>query len=487
MRAAINRPLFGTMLAALTALILLSCTTLAADDTATTKSKPKSIDGSWQGTLKVSGVELRLMFHFGKDEKGNLKATLDSPNQGAKGIAVDSATVSGDAVEVEVKVIQGTFEGKLNEDGTLIKGQWTQLGNVLPLDIKRLDEKPPEGRPQDPKKPYPYNEEEVICENKAAKIKLAGTLTWPKGNGPVPAVLLITGSGPQDRNESVVGHKPFLVLADFLTRRGIAVLRLDDRGVGGSTGEWENATTHDLTGDALAAVAFLKARKEIDPRRIGMLGHSEGGLIAPLAASRSGDVAFIVMMAGTGVNGEEILNRQGELLAPILGQGQDAAKNSHWHSTNREIINVLKVEPDQAKAEAKIRDLVAKAVEHSVGAQAELQKAQAEAQLKRILSPWMRFFLTYEPRIALRKVRCPVLAINGEKDMQVDPKQNLPPLEAALKEGGNKHYTVKELPGLNHLFQHCKTGSPTEYGAIEETIAPEVLELITTWIVDRTK
>jgi hypothetical protein len=480
MLAATCRSVRGDWLVTVAAWLLLACSAPAADEAV----PAKSIDGSWQGTLKAGAFELRVVFHIDKDEQGKLKATLDSPDQGAKGIPVDAVALSGDDVKIEVKRIGGAFAGKLGDGGGVIKGEWKQLGNTMALDLKRLDKKPVEGRPQDPKKPYPYAEEEVAYENAAAKIKLAGTLTLPKADGPVAAVLLITGSGPQDRDEALMGHKPFLVLADYLTRRGIAVLRVDDRGVGGSTGDSAASTTDDLTGDVLSGVAFLKTRKEIDPRRIGLIGHSEGGMIAPLAASRSNDVAFVVLMAGTGVTGEEILDRQGQLIAAAMGQ--DPAKVAEGQNINRQIFQALKEEPDQAKAEAQVRELLAKAIEESGSSKPEVLKAQADAQLKMILSPWFRFFLSYDPQLALRKVRCPVLAINGEKDLQVDPKQNLAPIEAALKAAGNTNYTIKELPGLNHLFQHCKTGAPSEYGTIEETIAPEALELIFTWIRERT-
>ena len=275
------------------------------------------------------------------------------------------------------------------------------------------------------------------------------------------------------------------MLADYLTRQGIAVLRVDDRGVGGSTGDPSTATTDDFTGDALAGVAFLKTRKEIDPRRIGLIGHSEGGMIAPQAASRSEDVAFIVMMAGTGVTGEEILYRQGELIAAAMGT--ESTEIESGQDSSRQIYKILREEPDRSKAETQVREILAELVAQSPDVSQEAAKGQIEVQLEMILSPWFRYFLTYDPRIALTKVHCPVLAINGEKDLQVDPKQNLPPIEAALKEGGNTNVTIKEFPGLNHLFQHCQTGAPSEYGKIEETFAPEALKLIADWINEQAR
>src|SRR5262249_4567618 len=329
--------------------------------------------------------------------------------------------------------------------------------------------------------------EEVAYENSAAKIKLAGTLTLPRTDGPVPAVLLITGSGAQDRDESLLGHKPFLVLADYLTRRGIAVLRVDDRGVGGSTGKVSESTTDDFTGDVLAGVAFLKGHREIDKGRIGLCGHSEGALVAPLAASRSDDVAFIVMLAGTGVPGEEVIFRQQELIA--RAQGVDGLALAAARGSQEQIFKIMREQPDLAQAEEQIRKVVAEQIAAAAAAAPDSKdalEAQANAQVKALFTPWYRFFLTYDPRPALRKVRCPVLALIGEKDLQVDPRQNLEPIEMALKEGGNRDYTAKELQGLNHLFQHCQTGSPAEYGKIDETFSPEALKLVGDWIVERT-
>lgn len=460
----------------------------AADEPPAAAAHP--LAGIWQGALNVGAVELRLVLKIA-EEDGELTGKIDSPDQGVKDIAVDTVALDEKAVRVELKALAASFEGELSDDGQQIAGHWKQSGLALPLTVKRLEKEPDYSRPQEPKKPYPYAEEEVTYENSQAGVKLAGTLTLPQAEQPVPAVLLITGSGPQDRDESLLGHKPFLVLADYLTRRGIAVLRVDDRGVGGSTGDPATSTTDDFAGDALAGVAYLKSRQEIDPAKIGLIGHSEGGLIAPLAASRSSDVAFIVMLAGTGVRGEEILYRQAELITRASGASDEQVATAG--EQQRQLFEVLRQEPDPAAAEVKLREIVAQLVEEAAAkpdqaadqAPAETIKAQAEAQVKALVSPWFRFFLTYDPRLALSKVTCPVLAINGEKDLQVDPKQNLPPIEEALKAGGNKDYTIRELAGLNHLFQTCQSGAPAEYGKIDETFAPAALELIADWILER--
>lgn len=478
----VRRTMLGVCLS--TAATLFSANILAADE-----PLPAAADrlaGNWQGALKVGAVELRLVLKIVKDAKqpGGFKATLDSVDQGAKDIPIDTVTLNDAQVKLASKLIKAAFEGTLSEDGQELVGQWKQNGS-LPLTFQRV-EKPFElVRPQEPKKPYPYREDEVAYENRGANIKLAGTLTLPKSEWPTPAVILLSGSGPQDRNESLMGHKPFLVLADALTRRGIAVLRVDDRGVGGSTGSTSAATTEDFAADALAGVAYLKTRKEIDPAKIGLAGHSEGGMVAALAASRSPDVAFIIMLAGTGVPGEEILYRQGQLIAKA--GGADAAKLALQRDVQQRMFEALKTEKDLAAAEKRLQEIadesLAKLSEDDAGK--ESAAAQARAQVKSVLSPWFRYFLTYDPRPALRKVSCPVLALNGERDLQVDPKQNLPEIEAALKEGGNRDCTCRTMIGLNHLFQLCRTGSPSEYAKIEETFAPEALELIGDWILER--
>ena len=267
----------------------------------------RDIEGTWMGNLKVpGGLELRIVFNISTNPDGSLKASMDSPDQGVSGIPVESVSYKDGNLNLDVKSIGGSFEGIYKENNKTIEGEWKQAGSAFPLVLNRIEKAPDIHRKQDPIKPYPYTEEEVVYENKEAGIKLAGTLTLPQSGGPFPAVILITGSGPQNRNEEIMGHRPFLVLSDYLTRRGIAVLRVDDRGIGGSTGNFSQATTEDFAGDVLTGIEFLKNRKEIDPSRIGLIGHSEGGLIAPMVAVKSPDIAFIVLMAAPGVTGEEI-------------------------------------------------------------------------------------------------------------------------------------------------------------------------------------
>ena len=447
----------------------------------------KGVEGFWEGTLKVGAIELRLIFTLERKPDGTLAGTLDSPDQGAKDIPIEEVTFQNGAVVVNVKKVGGVYEGKLSKDGQQIEGQWKQAGMTFPLVLKRIDKLPETRRPQEPKKPYPYAVEEVTFENKEAGVKLAGTLTLPRGKGPFPAVLLISGSGPQDRDEAIFGHRPFLVLADHLTRRGIAVLRVDDRGVGGSTGDFAKATSADFAGDVLAGVAYLKTRQEINPRQIGLIGHSEGGLIAPMVAVKSKDVAFIVLLAGPGLPGDEVLALQGQAILKAMGASEkDLALQQRLQ---RRFFMIVREEKDdeaaRKKIQAAIEEELAKLDDDQRKA-AEKMKGNLEGQVKLVTSPWFRYFLTYDPRPALRRVRVPVLAVVGEKDLQVLAKENLSEIAKALKEGGNTDYTLKEFPGLNHLFQTCKTGAPTEYGKIEETFAPEALDYIADWIVKRT-
>jgi fermentation-respiration switch protein FrsA (DUF1100 family) len=325
-------------------------------------------------------------------------------------------------------------------------------------------------RPQNPVEPYPYREEDVTYANKAVGNTLAATLTIPPGKGPFPAVLLIVGSGPHDRDESLLGHKPFLVLSDYLTRKGIVVLRADKRGVGKSTGDYAKATTADFAADAEAGVAYLKTRPEVDAHRIGLIGHSEGAIIAPMAAVADHDVAFILMMAGSGVPGDQVIVEQGRLIAEAGGESKEKAAEDA--DKQRETLTLVETEKDPATLDRLLTVKLA-----AEGA----PDAQIAAQIKAVTSPWFRFFLTYDPATALRKLTIPVLDLNGSLDLQVPPAQNLPAIRKAL--AGNQRAEVDELPGLNHLFQTAKTGSPAEYGQIEETISPIALDKIASWIL----
>jgi pimeloyl-ACP methyl ester carboxylesterase len=432
---------------------------------------PSDIDGAWLGTLDLS-IKLRVVFHIVNTGDG-LTATLDSPDQGAKDIPTTSITRDGSTLKIEIKTIDGVFEGKIAADLSSIDGTFTQMGGTHPLVLKRVKDQAELElkRPQNPVKPYPYHDEDVSYENKLQNVTLAATLTIPEGKGPFPAVVLITGSGPQDRDESLMGHKPFLVLSDYLTRHGIAVLRADDRGTAKSTGDFKTATTADFATDTEAGIAYLKTRPEVNPRKIGLIGHSEGGVIAPMIAARNKDVAFIVMMAGSGVPGDEVIVAQSEAIEIADGKSpEEAAKGA---AKERDMLKLVETEKDEAVLEKELKEKLA----------GDVPEGQIGMAIKQVTSPWFRYFLTYDPATALRKVTCPVLVLNGSLDKQVLPSQNLPAIRKALAESGNPHVEIDELPGLNHLFQTAKTGGPSEYSQIEETISPVALEKMSTWIL----
>ena len=438
-------------------------------------AKPSDIDGDWLGTLDTGMGKLRLVLHVINTEDG-LTATMDSLDQDAKGLRVTSITRSGPSLKFEMKSIGGMYDGTIASDLSSITGTWSQLGKSLPLVLKRVKnaaELAPPRRPQNPMKPYPYREEEVTYKNPAASIALAATITIPQGKGPFPAVLLMSGSGPHDRDETLMGHKPFLVLADYLTRKGIVVLRADKRGVGKSGGDYSKAVMADFASDADAGVAYLKTRAEVDPHKIGLVGHSEGAIEAPMAAVHNPDVAFVVMMAGTGVPGNELLPEQARLIEQ--GAGRTPSEIDKDLGQQHDMLATLEQDKnkDQAAVEKDLREKLT----------GKMPDAQLTMQLKVVTSPWFRGLLDYDPAPTLAKLTCPVLVLNGSKDLQVPPEQNLPPIRKALEAAGNKNFEIDELPGLNHLFQTASTGAISEYGQIEETISPIAMEKVARWIL----
>lgn len=454
-----TRLLNGWLGAALSLILVFSAGAAAAQDAV----------GDWKGALSVNGRELRMQVHIAKDPAGGLAGTLDSLEQNARGLALSGIASDGKSLSFDLPAASGHFVGIWN--GTGWAGQWSQGGVVLPLVLEPglFAPTPAANRPQTPKPPFPYQSIDVTFDGGGGS-RLAGTLTLPQGAGPFPAVVLISGSGPNDRDETIKDHKPFAVIADALTRQGIAVLRYDKRGVAQSTGSFAAATSADFADDAAAAVAFLRARPDIAGRKIGVIGHSEGGLIAPMVAAKDPKLAFVVLLAGPAITGAEILKLQVRAKAEAAGAPPEEIEK------RVELEGRLLAALGGAKDEASAKAAVDKVLAGTPG----LAPNMAAASRQLASSPWFRNFVAYDPAPALRALKVPVLALYGDKDFQVPPSANAEPMKAALK--GDRDATVTVMPGLNHLFQLATTGLDDEYGEIEETISPSALDRLTAWV-----
>ena len=442
----------------------------------------QDISGQWNGALKVQGTQLRVVFNITKTENG-INSTMDSPDQGAKGIPTTSTNFENSILKITIANAKIEYEGILGKDNNIV-GTFKQGGQSFPMNLsKEIIEKEKLLRPQEPTKPYPYYSEDITFENKKAGINLAGTLTLPKKEGVFPVVILISGSGPQNRDEELLGHKPFLVLSDYLTKNGVAVLRFDDRGTALSKGDFKTATSADFATDVEAGIDYLKTRKEINKKEIGLIGHSEGGLIAPMVASKSKDVLFIVLLAGTGIKGDKLLLLQQKLIGKASGISDDDLQKSEV--INRKAFDIVNHSNNLEQLRTDLTKYIKQQLKDNPNAEKPAGMSDDDfinLQVKQVANPWMQYFIKYNPASALEKVKCPVLAINGEKDLQVPPKENLEAIKKALTKGGNKNTTTKELPNLNHLFQECKTGSPDEYAKIEQTFSPIALTEILKWV-----
>ena len=446
----------------------------------------RNVEGNWLATLDVGGTKLRLVVKIQTSANG-YAAKFDSPDQGFKDLPIDSVVLDGNKLGFTAAKFGMNYEGTLNEAGDQLSGTLKAGPQATAMIFKRITEVPSLNRPQEPRKPYPYDEEEVSYRNVKDNIKIAGTLTLPRGGGKYPAVLLISGSGPQDRNETVAGHRPFLVLSDYLTRNGIAVLRLDDRGVGGTDPGSPSATGENFAEDVLTGVNFLRQRKEINPKMIGLVGHSEGGMIATMVAARTNDVSFIVLLAGLGQRGEDVIYTQIELIDKAQGTHVDTTR--HTISLFRKVNSIVKAETEEKRIEQRINDDLT-AYDRTLG---DLQKQLFEpaasivkARMPMFKTPWYRYFITFDPQPVLKYVKVPVLALNGEFDLQVAWKENLDLIGAGLKAGGNQDVTIRAFPKLNHLFQTSQTGLLSEYQKIEETMSPEVLKTVSDWVLSKT-
>lgn len=445
------------------------------------------LTGIWLGELDVRGFQLRMVFNL-DNNAGELSGTMDSPDQQIKGLEIEGARLSGDSVYLPIPKVGGAFEGIYIGAEDKLVGEWKQGKDPLPITLSRVDSVPERARPQEPKPPYPYLVEEVTYPNKAAGFDLAGTLTLPEGNGPFPAAILITGSGPQDRDETILGHKPFWVLADYLTRHGIAVLRYDDRGFGKSGGKYATSAMPEFADDVEAGMEFLKTRKEIDPAKIGLIGHSEGGCTGPMVATRRDDVDFLVMLAGLGIDGQSLLIEQAQLISAAEGMSADGLKKVREYQEGA--LPLLTKDWDAPKLKKKLRKFNAKflkSISPEMQEETGFSEETLENNVRIMIAPAYRAIVSYDPEPYLTAVKCPVLAVNGTNDLQVPYRQNLEGIEKYLTAGGNEDFMIREIPQLNHLFQTSETGSISEYMSIEETFSPTALRLVKDWIVEKTK
>ena len=434
----------------------------------------QSVIGNWEGVLTVQTMQLKLIFNINNTDKG-LVSTMDSPDQGAKGIPVTAIDFENNILKLKIDNANIAYEGILKTKDTII-GNFVQSGQSFPLILIKKGENTTEIRYQEPSKPYSYHSENIFFDNEEDSVRLSGTLTLPSNKGKFPVVILITGSGPQNRDEELFNHKPFLVLADHLTKKGIAVLRFDDRGVGKSTGTFGNATTMNFATDVESAIQYLKTRKEIKKKKIGLIGHSEGGVIASIVANSSDDVDFIVLLASPGLRGDKLMLLQKKKIENQSGMSElEISKGQEIFNDIYELI--LSSETSNQKLNDDINNIL------TLKYDSQLTANQIENLSNQLTSPWMYYFLKFDVKTSLMNVKCPVLALNGEKDLQVPSKENLKAIKNALIKGNNDNGTIKELPNLNHLFQECVTGLPNEYAKIEQTFSPIALNEITNWLL----
>lgn len=431
----------------------------------------QTVEGSWTGKLDVMGTQLNLVFNITKGDGGTLACTIDSPDQSVKGIPAEITVTDGTKVKITVQAINAAYEGEL-KDG-LMKGNFSQSGMSFPLTLKPGTVE--RNRPQTPKEPYPYQTEEVTFTNTADNATLCGTLTYPEGyekmkKSTVPVVIMVTGSGTQNRDEELFDHKPFLVLADYLARNGIASLRYDDRGIGKSTSDAASATTENFMKDALAAVEYARQTGKFG--HVGVLGHSEGGTIAFMLGAR-GKADFIVSMAGPGVSEKDILLAQNRM--GLTQSGVPADMVDDFCKVLDKVFDIMASDEKVSQPTMKVTEIAMQ-----TGVTLPEPLVQNLAKSLEISTPWLRYFVGYDPSADLRAVKCPVMAVNGSKDVQVLAAENLSAIRQLLPPDSLN--LVKEYPGLNHLFQHCTTGMTTEYAQIDETLSPEVMQDIATWI-----
>lgn len=457
------------------------------------KAQSQSINGNWEGTLNIQGTELLIVFHIKIDSTNKFTASFDSPKQKAFNLPCSDVLVKEDSLFLIMKILNGKYEGLLSADKKTATGKWYQGANSLPLDIKKTSDVATTKeikRPQTPNPPFTYQSTDVSYFNADKSIEFGATFTFPSKvpGKKFPAVLLITGSGKQDRDETIFDHKSFAVIADQLTKNGIAVLRVDDRGMGKTTGNFDVSTSADFAKDAAAGINYLKMLPNVDTANIGIIGHSEGGLIAPILASERKDIKFIVLLAGPG---QPIINlMESQAVDVAAAAGVPKADLELYRPLYRNMVTAILSEKDATTATTKATDVfnywqnknTAKVVLNTTGVTDDKSKtAFINGFVQQLQTPWFSYFMQFDPGKYLSKVTCKVLAINGEKDIQVAAKANLAAIQKAIPTA-----TIHSMPGLNHMFQHCIKCTVDEYVQLEETFSPEVLQLMTDWIKETT-
>lgn len=449
----------------------------------------QTVSGNWEGTLNIQGTELPIVFHIKKDSINNLTATFDSPKQNAYNLPCSDVITKGDSLILMMKMLNGKYEGLMSADKKTATGNWFQGDNNLPLDLKKTSDivtAKEFKRPQTPKPPFSYQTEDVIYFNADKSIQFGATFTYPSKTAgkKYPAVILITGSGQQDRDETIFEHKSFAVIADYLTRQGIAVLRVDDRGRGKTTGDYSKSTSADFALDAAAGINYLKSRSQTDTFNLGIIGHSEGGMIAPMVAAKRKDIKFIVLLAGPAIPIINLMEQQSVDVA--ASTGVPANDLELYRPLYKNMVMAIIKENDTTIATKNAMDIfnywqnktTPAVVKNTTGIMDEKSKAAFIAVfVKQLQLPWFKYFMQFNPEDYLSKVHCAVLALNGEKDIQVAAKANLTAIKKAIPTA-----TIKSMPGLNHLFQHCVKCSVDEYAELEETFSPEVLQIMGDWI-----
>ena len=447
---------------------------------------------SWSGILKAGGQKIELRLHLTQNADKTWLSKWDVPAQKALGIPSSKTDWSGSQVSIEIKAIGASFSGNLNAEGNKLEGNWMQSGGTFPLVLEPFSDTIPAKivvKPQTPQPPFSYISKDYVYEGSDTKLTYGATLTFPNESSTFPVLILITGSGKQDRDESILNHKPFHVLADFLTKNGYAVLRVDDRGFGKSTGDFQQSSSEDFALDVEEHIRFVKSLPMINQKKIGLLGHSEGGLIAPMVAARNKSVSFIMLLAGPGIPISDLMGQQNEAVFKSVGMPQQVIDT--YIPLYKNLLKTLSQADDVSLGIKQAKEITLnwfnasdkEMVRLTTGINTENDiDAFVKNMSKELSSKWWRFFANYNPEPILQKVKCPVLAINGGSDIQVVADENLNGIEKALEKGGNKRVTIKKFDSLNHLFQKCTTCTVTEYAELETTIEPDVLAFLLEWL-----